>query len=114
MGLLEVVPDELVELRRALGKGSVQMVGERLVERRPLDLWDRVVGRVPQQDVAEPKPPAAADIRRTGTDDVLQQELVQVLVQTFVALLGDQRSHRRMIEHLAHDGRGLDHPPFGW
>ena len=86
--------------------------GEGFVERGSLRLGDRLVGGIPEQDVAEPEPVRAAEIGGHRPKDVLQQQAAEVVLDATRALAGDERAHRRAVEHLAHDRRGLHDPPL--
>ena len=94
MGLLKVVPDELVELGRALAQDALEVLGECFMEGRSLGLRDCVVCGVSKQDVAEPERVAAAEVGRARPDDILEQEPSQLFVEARAALLRNQSRHR--------------------
>ena len=66
--LLEVVADDLLVPGRPVARLVLEPAGERLVQLRPRRLRDRVVGRVADHQVAEPKGVLGGEIRSVGAD----------------------------------------------
>jgi hypothetical protein len=78
--LLEVVPDDLLELGLPLAAGPGHPGGHALVQGGPVALGQGGVGGVAQQQVAEPEGVLAAEARPAGLDQLLAGEGAQVPV----------------------------------
>ena len=108
-GLLEVVADDLVQLNELLV--GVEPLREALVELSPNALWERVVSRVADQEVAEAKAVVARQLRAVGSDELPPHERSQA--RRHLSLLRCKRLHRTPVEELALDRSPLQHPPLG-
>ena len=79
MGLLEVVADDLVQLHEV--RVPVDPGGEALVEIRPGRLRQRVVGRVPDQQMAEAERVLARELRSVWPQELSAHERGQRTTQ---------------------------------
>ncbi len=108
--LLEVVADELVLLDQP-GTALLQPAPEALVQLGPRRLRQRLVGGVPDEQVAEPVRVVPCDRRRLRTDQLLAHERGESGLQ--VALAGQEDVERAAVEHPTLDGSALEHRPLG-
>ena len=106
--LLQVVADDLVEVG-SLDRAPLHPAGEALVQVGTRALRQRLVGRVPDQDVPEAETVLARDGATVGPDELLADEGLQV--PSHVALLPGRRQlgDGAPEKHLAHHGRALQH-----
>ena len=70
VGLLEVVAEDLVELDQ-IGAALLEPLREAPVQLDPGRLRKRFVGGVPDQEMPEPEPVVAGELRPVGTDQLL-------------------------------------------
>ena len=86
-------------------------VGEALVQLRPDALWQRVVGRVADQEVAEAEPVVAGQLSTVGSHELPPDQRCQP--RRHLRLLRCQSLHPAPVEELALDRAPLEHPPLG-
>jgi hypothetical protein len=99
VGALEVIAEDLLELRRL----RFEPVGEPLVEIGPPLLPERLLGRVAQEEVLETK-----RVLGCGPDHVCPDERLERLRETFRQRLRRELRDRVEAELLALDSRALD------
>src|SRR5438094_886715 len=85
-------------------------VGEALVQLRPDALWQRVVGRVADQEVAEAEPVVAGQLSTVGSHELPPDQRCQP--RRHLRLLRCQSLHPAPVEELALDRAPLEHPPL--
>ena len=103
--LLEVMPDDLVELDQTLPV-LLEPGGEPLVEIRARRLRQRVVRRVADEDVPEAERVVVRERRALGPYELLSHEPEQP--RRNLRILGRERLHGRAVEHLPFDGAALE------
>ncbi len=104
-GLLEVVAEDLVELDE-VASALLDPRREALVEVGTLELRQRLVGGVADQQVAETKRIVAGQRRRRGPDELLAHEPEQVPRNPRV--VRRERLHRAPVEDLSLDRTALE------
>ena len=72
--LLEVVADDLLELERSLAEPALEPLRVALVQTGPHLLRHRLVGRIPNQEVAKAERALAREERPIGPDELLAHE----------------------------------------
>jgi hypothetical protein len=108
--LFEVVAQQLVQLDEA---GAVLFEPARItfVQLGPSRLWQRLVGGVSDQEVAEPEPVLAWDLRLVLLDQLLPHERRQA--RRHRRLFRRERLDGATVEDLALDRSTLEHGPLG-
>ena len=109
MGLLEVVPEDLLVLRRALAVDAVGPLDELLVEGRPGALEDPLVGRVADEDVVEPERLLLERAGEVRAHELLLDQRAEALAHAVPSALGQEMRHGVPDEDLADDRGRFDH-----
>src|SRR3954452_6928152 len=104
MGLLEVVPGDLFELRRPVAVDAIGPLHEPLMKHCTCALEQAVVDAIPDQNVVE-----AVQAPRLCPDELLSRELVETLVDLVTNKLLDELVHGRLLEVVADNRGGIDH-----
>ena len=104
MRLLEVVPDDLISLDELLRR---EPVGEALVELGPHCLGERLVRRVPDEQVAEPEALVLREGGRRRTDELLPYQRRKVRLDGGTDRIRSKNGDGATMEDLALDGSAL-------
>ncbi len=112
--LLEVVAEDLLELRHPLGLaiGLVRPGHEPLVQARPRPLQESGVGRVPDHQVGEAVLVVLGVGRVRRAHQLPRRELVEALRDLVADVVLDDRLQRDLREDQADDRGGIDGCPF--
>jgi hypothetical protein len=108
--LLEVVADDLVQLDE-LPAVLLQPHGESFVQLAAGRLRQRVVGGIPDQQVAETAGVLARELRLVRANELLAHQPGQPELD--VSLVRCERLHRAPVEDPALDRASLEHPALG-
>ena len=106
-GLLQVVAEDLLELRPAVLVGDVGPCDEALVQVGPRSFEDAVVGGVADHDVVETVRALLAVLE--PAHQVLRLERDELLADGLRERVGNEHAERGRGEVVADDGGGLDH-----
>ena len=112
VGLLEVVTEDLLDLRHPVADDPLQPGGEVLVEGRSESFRGRAVGGFADEDVLEPVGDFAGDDLGRGADEVPSRERLEPAGHAGPRPLGRQLDDRAAMEDLALDRASLEHVPL--
>ena len=112
MRLLQVVAHDLLVLGEPVSRNRLEPPGESLVQLCPGLLGQRVVRRVPDEEMAEPKGVLSCELRPIGPDEILPGERHEVPGDGRSKVLGTQLAHRAAVEHLSLHGPAFDDLPL--
>ena len=108
-GLLQMVPDELLDLREAQARLFLEPVAERLVQRPTKHLRDGPIGRLLDEDVLEPEGFVVEEARADWSEEILPDERVQMTGQRRPSGIGQQLYDGAWPELPSGDCRSLQH-----
>src|SRR2546429_3854836 len=106
--LLEVVPEYLLVLQRAVAVDTIRPADELLVKRRPSALQQSVVGRLANQNVMEAVRVLERTLRGIRSHELLGAEDGKKIRDLFPYCVRSQLLDSTFGEHIARDCRRLD------
>src|SRR2546425_10615571 len=107
--LLEVVPEYLLVLQRAVAVDTIRPADELLVERRPRTLQQSVVGRLANQNVMEAVRVLERTLRGIRSHELLGAERGEKIGDLILQRVRSELLDGTFGEHIAGDCRRLDH-----
>src|SRR5437867_11991620 len=108
-----MVADDLLVIPGPLSAASLHPRGEPGVQVGPHLLRQRLVGDIPDQEVAEAEAVLTDERRRVWPDEVLSNQCLEASTYARRLSLGGKVGHRSPPEHLAHHRSALQDVTVG-